>query len=77
MTTEELKEMRNAIEDIDFSKPIKQYPDDKYLDKDVKELLSLMKKRMKEDPSLIKDPMWADEYDQLQRIADYRGINVE
>ena len=77
MTTEELKEMRNAIEGIDFSKPIKQYPDDKYSDKDVKELLSYMKKRMNEAPTLIKDPMWADEYDLLQRLADYRGINVE
>lgn len=76
MTQVEFQELKIALSQVSFDTPIKKYADDAYGDDDLRKLLTYMKERMDADPSLYNDKYWMDEYDQLQRIADYRGIAV-
>ena len=65
--------------------PIKRYPNDAYSDDEVKEILTIMRKRMDEarvnpnsdDPFDTSSEDYKNMYDTFQHIADQRGIVID
>ena len=64
--------------------PIKRYPNNAYTDAEVREILTIMRKRMDsaqanpnaDDPFETDSDDYRDMYDTFQHIADQRGIIV-
>lgn len=76
MTEAEHREILDAINRVDCSIPIKKYPASDWTEDKVREVLTLMNNRLKDDPSLYADTMWMDQWNHMQELAGYYGIDV-
>lgn len=76
MTDAEYQEILDAIERVDHSVPIKKYPASDWTKDMVRDVLARMNERLKNDPSLYNDKMWMDQWNHMQGLAGYYGIDA-
>ena len=80
----DIAKLQAALSKVDFSIPIKKYPQESYGLKEVKEILRIMLDQLEwvknhpsqDDPYGTTKSDWQDEFATIQALADYYGITI-
>lgn len=74
MRADEFQGLKDALNRVDMSIPIKRFADEDYTKEEIQELYRILSERIDIDPSVLKDDAWMQEWDDVQRLAGHYGV---